>query len=509
MDTLPGARPQGSARVWSHRTGAVVAAACVAVVLARLTYVMQPLRSDEGGYLFVARHWQHGGEFLYGDYHVDRPPLLLAIFRLAALSDWDRTIRVMTIPFAVAAVIALARAGFLLGGRRGARWSAVVAAALVSSPALAADQADGELFAVPFVACSVALALESWRRQVGTGQVAYAVGAGVSAGAASLVKQNFLEGLVFVAVLVTAESVHRGRVTPRCLTVAVGTVSGALVAYLIAYSWATSRGLDAMRVWTDLVSFRAAAISVIWEGSYRAPTVRAATLAVLALVSAMIPLAWTWLRWVRGRGGRCSPQEWAVTGTLLFGLWAMLGGGSYWPHYLLQGATALATAAGLLTPAEEHLGTLMRRWAVVAACSSATACAVIATVYASVDYVWHQERIGHWLAASSAPDDTAIVAYGNPSILEAADLTTPYPYLWSLPMRTLDPEQRRLRRTLRGENAPTWLIQMTYLNSWDIDRHGKLQRTIEEKYDAVEVVCGYTVYLRAGLTRELTPPPRC
>src|SRR3954447_25509515 len=51
-------------------------ALCLVVVLVRVTFVPMPLRNDEGGYLFIARHWHTGGEFLYGDYFVDRPPLL-------------------------------------------------------------------------------------------------------------------------------------------------------------------------------------------------------------------------------------------------------------------------------------------------------------------------------------------------------------------------------------------------------------------------------------------------
>lgn len=76
----------------------VVGCACGAVILARLVFLWEPLRSDEGGYLLAARNWHTGGEFLYGGYHVDRPPLLMLIFRLAALSHWDRTIRILSIP---------------------------------------------------------------------------------------------------------------------------------------------------------------------------------------------------------------------------------------------------------------------------------------------------------------------------------------------------------------------------------------------------------------------------
>jgi hypothetical protein len=59
------------------------------VALVRGTYVLRPLQRDEGGYLLTARQWHTGGEFLYGDYFVDRPPLLMLIFKVASLTEWD------------------------------------------------------------------------------------------------------------------------------------------------------------------------------------------------------------------------------------------------------------------------------------------------------------------------------------------------------------------------------------------------------------------------------------
>ena len=120
---------------------------CAAVVVARLATVWMPLRNDEGGYLLVARQWRTGGEFLYGDYFVDRPPLLLRssgwpppASGTAGSGSWRSRSPSCSGGRA-------GGAGRWVGGTRGARWAAAVGAALVCSPALAADQADGELFA--------------------------------------------------------------------------------------------------------------------------------------------------------------------------------------------------------------------------------------------------------------------------------------------------------------------------------------------------------------------------
>ena len=135
-DLEPAPSPRRSAR-------RLVVPLCLVVVAIRATYVLRPLRNDEGGYLLAARQWHTGGEFMYGDYFVDRPPLLMLVFRTAALTDWDQAIRVLAIPFVLAFVVAGWRAGTLLVGPAGGRWAAVVAAGIICSPWLAAEQADG------------------------------------------------------------------------------------------------------------------------------------------------------------------------------------------------------------------------------------------------------------------------------------------------------------------------------------------------------------------------------
>ena len=492
-----------------RRTARLLLVLCAVVVLTRLVYAWQPLRSDEGGYLFLARAWSPGaGEFLYGDLHVDRPPLLLAIFRVAAWTDWDPAIRVLAIPFVIAAVLLTARSAYLVAGWAAARWAAVVTAALVTSPALAADQADGELFAVPLVAACVALVLEAWRRGSATGQFWWAVAAGVLGSAATLVKQNFLEGLLFAAVLVIADAVARRRVRR---SLAAGVVVGAVLAHALVGVWALLHGLDPARLWTDVVAFRGEALRTIWSEPFRAPAVRAATLVALALVSAMVPLAWTWFRWlgVRWRAGAVAPEHLAIGIVLGYGVWAIVVGGSYWPHYLLQLAAGLGLAAGVVAAREERDAVVMRRWAGVAVVSALLGFVVCAAVYAFVPRVWVQQRVGEWLAASAAPGDTAVIAYGNPVVLETAGLATPYPYLWSLPMRTLDPEQNRLRGVLAGSDAPTWIVEMIGFDSWGIDEGGRLRALVGSRYELVADVCGKAVWLRADLERRGAPLPDC
>ncbi len=225
--TLAPARLDGHDRTATRRFLVLL---CLCVVLARATYVPRPLRNDEGGYLLVARHWHGGGEFLYGDYFVDRPPLLMLIFRVASVMEWDQAVRVLAIPFVLVFVLAGWRAGVLLTGPTGGRWSALVAAGVMCSPGLAADQADGELFGAAFVMSAIALALSAWHADSPSRRLWWAGGAGALAAAAPLVKQNLLEGLLFLVVLLAVASRHPDAALRRRVgAVAAPALAGALV----------------------------------------------------------------------------------------------------------------------------------------------------------------------------------------------------------------------------------------------------------------------------------------
>lgn len=102
-----------------------------------------------------------------------------------------------------------------------------------------------------------------------------------------------------------------------------------------------------------------------------------------------------------------------------------------------------------------------------------------------------------------------MVAYGSPHVVESADLTTPYPYLWSLQMRTLDPEQRRLERLLAGPSRPTWFVVLNGVNSWDIDDDGRVRALLDKHYEMAASLCGYQVMVRGDVQRQLAEAPPC
>ena len=495
--------PQLLGRERRVSTRRFVVAVLGAVAVLRLTFLVGPLLSDEAGYLLVARSWRLSGPNLYGHYFVDRPPALLGLFRVAALVPWDHAARALAIPFALTMVAAAAWAAHQLVGGQGARWAAVAAGAFVVTPVLGAEEANGEVFAAPLVMLSVALAIAAVRHR-GGGAFRLAVAAGVCAALAVMVKQSFGDAVVFAVVLVVA-SVAQHRLTRReGLRVALGGVAGGAVVLAAAWAYvaATPVGLSAATY--SLVGFRESALAAI-AGSELSPTAgRAGALVGYALLSGVLPVvvllvreAWRW----RFTG---APVAWAVTATLLFEAVAIFLGGSFWPHYLIQSAPMLALAVGLWGPQLPWL-----RLAAAAAAGSAVVATGVHLAQNLARPVGDNEQTGRWLAASSRPGDTLVMLYGHAEVNEAAGLRSPYPYLWSLPLRTLDPHLTHLRALLAGPRRPDWVVVWTQLDSWDIDPGGRTRLELATHYRLLRHVCGHQVWLADDEHRSPAPLPRC
>lgn len=504
----PASRP---GRSYDERvTTRVLWLTCAAVVAVRAVFVAQPIRSDEGGYLHAARHWAPGeGEFVYGDFHVDRPPLLMAFFRLAALWDSDAAIRVITIPVVVAIVLATARAACLLAGQFTARWAAVVTAALMCSPALAADQADGVMFALLFVMGSIAAILHGWRAGDLRTTVGWGLVAGVLAASAPLVKQNFVDAFVFAGVLIAVSALRQPWSRTRLGALAAGFSAGTVVVVAALAAWIHLEGVAVDVMWEDVIAFRVEAGQVLAGSHHSAPMERARLLVVAAVASAAVPVLVTWLVWALRRPRSLAAEHWALLSLLGWSAIGIVLGGSYWLDYLQALAPGAGLAAAVVIAGGGTGRRLMRGLALWAAVASLGAVATTTLAYQASPRAWYPQLIGGWVADSAEEGDTMVVAYGNSQVVEAADLPTPYPYLWSLPMRTLDPEQQRLERLLDGPSRPTWFVVLNGLNSWDIDDDGRLRSLIERHYGPAATICGYDVLVRTGVERRLVEVPSC
>jgi hypothetical protein len=507
LQTLPRVRERGPG---SSRWGAlpwVGGAAALAVVL-RLPSVGGQAFPDEGGALLVARHWRSGGPGLYGPYFFDRPPLLVLLWQVADRLGGVQPARWLATVGVVVLVLLAGWAGRELGGRRGAHWSAFAAAALASTPLLGTQEVDGELLAAPLVMLSCDLTLAAVRhpkaRRV---QLLRAFGAGVAGAMALLVKQNLADGLVFAVALVIAAAATRAWPRATVRRVLVPGALGTLLPVSAVVLWAATQGPGVAVLWHSLYGFRADAAGVIATHSMSAPDTRLAALALVSVVSGLVAVVGAYLWVARSALRTREPIHVAVVTMLASEVVGIALGGSYWPHYLIALVPAVALAAGLLPRLLGPRDVWPRR-SVPLVVGSAVVAALVAATPALASTRAGESALVSWLSGAHRPGDSAIVTYGHPDLVEASGLRPArYPYLWSLPLRTEDPRLARLRATLSGSSAPTWLVEWLPFDTWGIDPAGRLAAAVARHYRPVGVVCGVPVFLRDGVHRRLPAHP--
>lgn len=469
----------------------------LAMVGVRLLYLGEPAGRDEAGFLIVGQGWSHG-DSLYGAYWVDRPPLLIWIMELAGSLT---TLRLLGLLACVVMVLGVSRAAHLAGGDSAARWAGAAAALFSTAHWFGVPRTNGEMLAAPFVAWGFALAAQAMLRP---GRRAWvpALGAGVLAGCAGLIKQTIVDGLVFAVVLAVAVGWQEPRLRRRAATVLAAGASAVVVTLGIGLAAAAARGTGAGELFDALVTFRADAGEVIRTSASSATTDRLVVLLAtwaasgLAFIAALT--AWHALR-------RREPVVLATVAVIAFVSGAAILGGSYWGHYLFQLVPASALAVGLLADrVRPRLRTAVATFTIVAAVGN-----LVYTLVVPPRDGTTAEAVGGWLRQSGQPSDTAVVAYGQPNVLSNAEMSSPYPYLWSLPVRTLDPELSVLSDVLAGADRPTWFVDWSGIDSWGIADPARLQVQLRQHYREVATVCGRTIWLDRDERRAPAGPVDC
>lgn len=444
-----------------------VAALAVLAGAVWLPFAGRPLSPDEGGLLILGGQWSDGAS-LYGDYFVDRPPLLIALFALAdALGGTPWSLRLLGIVAVAATVLVAGAVG------RAASVSpvlpALTAAVLVTTPLVGGTVVNGELLGLPFLVGGCAAVLMAARADRWLG---WALLAGVLGACGALVKQSLLD--VFVLALVVLLARRRWGALGAVLLGAVGTVAIAVLA-----AW--SRGTPPLDLWDAVVVFRQEAAAVIAASATSSTTTRLGVL-LLALLGTGAPLLGVALV-RRARGSALLAPALVV---LAWELLVVLAGGSYWLHYLM----GLVPGLVLLSAAAPHPDRLLR--GAYALCAAATA---VALVWVLVQpYERPEEPPIAWLDRHAADGDTAVVAFGGANILRETGLTSPYPDLWSLPVRVHDPDLAALGALLASEERPAWVVTAgTSLGTWGVDATAADQ-VLAEHYTRAATAGGWTIY---------------
>lgn len=479
-------------------------------LLLRFEGLLWPLKPDESGFLLVSRSWHPQPESLYGFFFVDRPPVLIGLFRLADVIGGQYAPRVPAALLVLLLVYAAYRTGLLLGGTGVARWTAVAAVALTGQPDLELWAAKSESLGVPLVTVSCWLSLEALHATPGRRRNLYALAAGVTGALALGMKQNLIGGAVFGLVLLGVALRTRRLTIAEARVVAGSAIAGFALPLVGVVVWALAAGVALPTLWDTLFGFRGQALSVIRQGHLDAPGARLEQLVVLSVITgAAVALLW----FLAGFRSALRSHPEAALAALVMGSLDLLGlalGGSYWEPYL----TALFPGVILAVAIASSTGTAwVRRGARMIVAASAASL----VVYGAGWTVGHldgsttprAEYVGAAVKQSAEPGDTIVVLYGRADIVLASGLSSPYEHLWSLPARTLDPELEGLRTLLTGDAAPTWVVAWLTPNSWDIDHDGKLRAVLEANYAEVGEVCDAPVLLRRGLDRAALPQVDC
>lgn len=483
----------------------VLAAGGVAV---RLPFLATPLSPDEGGFLMVAAQWSPGTS-LYGDYWVDRPPLMIGLFQLANLGGGAVALRLMGIAAVVVSVLLAAMVGRAVAPARpgAAVATAATAAVFLSSPMFGASEVDGELLAVPFVLAGIIAVLRATTSRAPFPRVAWWTAAGVAAAAAAAIKQDMLE--VFVAGAASIGMLVYARRPRPAAEAALAFSLGAGVAAALLLWWASVHGTSPGALWDAVVSFRADASAVISRSApdtaaHRAVGVALAFLssgALALLLAVVVPARWS----RRSRDpGAARPGSAGSDGgdarllalaVVAWEVFAVAVGGSYWLHYLVGTVPGLV----LTVAAVARLGPARLRWtAAVLAYAAVLALASAVSLAIRVSGPSTDVQVESYLAAHARPGDTGVVAFGNPALLQGAGLSSPYPELWSLPVRVRDPDLTQFDAVIEGNDRPAWVVVSgSSVGTWGVDP-GTAQAILDREYHPVQVFGDWHIYhLRA------------
>lgn len=456
----------------------------------RAPWLSAPLGRDEAGLAFVADAWDDSGPFAYGDYFVDRPPVLLALFRLADGEAGVRLLGALAALAAVAIAVALARR---VGGLAAVPGTAVASALLVSSVALGSVFTPAELIAIVPSSASVLLLVVALERR--SGAHALFAAAGALAVVALLVKQSFggalLAGLAALALLTWRRQEPVGGIAAY--------LAGAGSCAIGVEIWESLAGLPDGSVAYAIFGFRLDAVATLQETRLgmklgRLPLPALGSGLVVALACSAVAL----------RLLRTKPVIRAVLVAWFAG--ALMGvalGGSYWPHYLVALAPAAAVGTGIV------LGRIARRWrtaAIAALAAPALAVAVVAVASGEPGH-YHRDAVtvAQYLRERARPHHTAYMLYARPNILYYSGLSSPFPYHWSLLVRASPGARARLRALLASPRRPTWIVKAQHERAFGLDPDGSIGRRLERAYRHEATVCGYPVLLARGA--DARPPP--
>lgn len=506
-----------------HRGRLAVLGVVVGVVVLRLPFLASPLNTDEAGYLYIGGRWAllSPGRSLYGNYWVDRPPLLITLFGLADRLGGSVPLRLLGIAAIVVAVLAVAdtvdhltRAPREAAARTGVRarlagWSpgwpaacaALVTAGLLVTPNTAALTVNGEVLAAPFLAVACAATVRALRHPDGHARAALLAGA--CAAAAVLIKQNLVDGALWGGLITLASIPTVG--LRRALRVLALAAVGGLVSLGVVAGWTVLHGTSLVGVYDAMYPFRVASRKFLLAHPGQHVATRQAALlhgaafsGVLLVTALLVLLVLVSTIGVMRRRERATRTTYAAAvataGTLVWGGVSIELGGFFWLHYLVQLVVPLGLATGLVAHRWRAVGT-------VTALAVAVSAVVALALLVRTPLAEGGNPVGRAVGRVAERGDTIITVFGNADVTRASGLDSPYPELWFLPTAVRDHHLDLMTRTVDGPDAPTWFVDLgsTYP---DLGRGAPaLRAALSRHYHRVAVLQGSGVWLHDGVRR--------
>jgi hypothetical protein len=481
-------------------------AAALAFLL-RLPGLSRPVRPDEAGWFLVARTWHPAPDSVYGEHFVDRPPSLIGLVDLADFLGGPQVLRLMGALAAAATVLLAARIGMLVGNQAAGRWSAVVVAALTTSPLIDPVAAKGELLALPLVGLALLWSLMAARCTAPARAMGLAFAAGLAGASALGLKQNLAGALVFALVLFVCSWVWGPTSARRLGGLVASLVVGAAVPVLATIGWALAAGVRLSELWYTVYGFRSEAAQVIAESTSTKPAERIILLLAIAVGAGVVAIVGGFVVHFKDHWAADRPVTVATGAVLTVELAALVAGGSYWRDYLFPLVPPIALIVALLVSRGGRPARRMRAVALLSLGSAAISLLVWFVLEVAGVIGYTEVAAGEAIKEASEPGDTLVVFGGRADVQYSSDLPSPYAHLWSLPMRTLDPEYADLVALLEGPDAPTWFVTWVSLSSWDAPGADDLRAALDANYERHGTGCDdNAVYLLKGEERPPITP---
>lgn len=485
----------------AERLGTVVRSwavpAVLLTVLLRVRFLTTPITSDEGGYFAIGRAWGRGA-VLYQDVWVDRPQVLLGLFRLLDTLGLGSPVGVRLLAVVAAVVVAVScgvAAGELLGPAA-RRPTSIVVAMAVGVPQLEGFIANGELLAGAFSTTAIALGLRAvWRRP--DPDIRLLGLAGVIAGTGMMVKQNAWEAVVTLGALVLVCIVRRIRRGEAWRSLAAALVGGTAIPVAVCAAHGAVTGWDR---WFDaVIGYRSSQRSAFSNAEFFRlddTFLLAAPVVIPGLVVVAVVAAGARRRGTLDLGIVGVLCVWTLAATAAF-----FSGGQFFRHYWIMVLIPLATAVGMCVASIGARSVRRWTWVVVLAGPVAMWCVGVATPRGEIGESLHgdwrlpvDEAAADWLDDRAEPEDVVYALCASAGLYANVDSDPPHPYLWFDSVQDRPGSLDRLYETLSAQDRPRFVVAYQQANFCDAT--GRLLEVLRTGYRSVDVVGGRRIYER-------------